>query len=97
MNRAKRMETLIRNALSPTHLQVVDESARHAGHAGARPEGETHYRIVAVCPSFEGQGRAERHRAIYALLDQELRQGLHALSLELAAPSELGSAQSPQS
>lgn len=88
MTRAERLETLIRQALAPLHLDVIDESSKHAGHAGARPEGETHYRIVAVCPCFEGMSRVDRHRAIYSLLGQEQETGLHALALDLAAPSE---------
>lgn len=88
MNRAQRIEDILRRSLAPTRLEVIDESQRHAGHAGSRPEGETHFRIVLVSPQFEGMGRIQRHRAVHDLLALEQKSGLHALSLELAAPSE---------
>lgn len=89
MNRAQRIEEILRRSLTPSYLEVIDESHRHAGHAGSRPEGETHFRIVLVCPQFEGMGRIQRHRTVHDLLAFEQKSGLHALSLELAAPSEV--------
>jgi BolA protein len=89
MNRAERIEKRIRDALAPEDLVVKDESAKHAGHKGARPEGETHFKVIAVCSRFEGLSRLDRHRLIYAALREEQETGLHALALDLAAPSEL--------
>lgn len=74
--------------LGPTELAVVDDSAKHAGHAGARPEGETHFAVTVVSPIFEGRTRIERQRMVYALLEAELRGGLHALQLTTRTPAE---------
>ena len=75
-------------ALQPARLDVVDESARHAGHAGARPEGETHFRIEIVSESFRGLNRVARERLVHKLLSEELRGPIHALSLALSTPEE---------
>ena len=88
MGRAERMEGLLRAAFAPGFLVVEDESARHAGHAGARPGGETHYRVALVSASFEGSSRVERQRAVHAALRAEFATGLHALSLVLRTPDE---------
>lgn len=68
----------------PVTLEVIDESARHAGHAGARPEGETHFRVRIVAPVFAAMLRIERHRAIHAALGAELVSRIHALALEVS-------------
>ena len=75
-------------ALKPDLLDVVDESDRHAGHAGARDGGGTHYRIRVVSAQFERKSRVERHRLIYDLLTAEFADGLHALALVTKAPDE---------
>jgi BolA protein len=75
-------------AFAPAQLSVSDESARHAGHAGARPGGETHFDVVIVSESFSGLSRVERQRRIYDALDEEFRRGLHALSLKARTPAE---------
>jgi BolA protein len=87
-SRAHRIESLLRQAYAPTVLHVEDESHRHAGHAGARPGGETHYTVLLVAASFAGQSRVERSRAVHALLQQEFDTGLHALALRLRTPEE---------
>jgi BolA protein len=76
-------------AFMPEALTVTDESAHHAGHAGARPGGETHFDVRIVSAQFEGLSRVERQRRIYAALDAEFRHGLHALSLKALTPSEV--------
>ena len=78
----------MRAALAPESLAVIDESARHAGHVGARPEGETHFRIEIVSATFQGLTRLERQRLIYGLLAGELAAGLHAVSIQARAPGE---------
>jgi BolA family transcriptional regulator, general stress-responsive regulator len=88
--RAARIEAALRGAFAPTALEIVDESARHAGHAGARPEGETHYAVRIEAPAFAGMGRVERSRAVHAVLAEEFAQGLHALSLRVRGPGEAG-------
>jgi BolA protein len=73
-------------ALQPTHLVVEDESHRHAGHVGARPEGETHFHVTAVSVAFAGMSRIDRQRHVYQILEEELRGPVHALALTLKAP-----------
>ena len=75
-------------ALDPVVLDVVDESDRHAGHAGAREGGGTHYRVRVVSAKFERRSRVERHRLVYDLLAAEFADGLHALALIAKAPGE---------
>lgn len=87
MTRADRIREALA-ALAPTELSVVDDSARHAGHAGASAEGETHFNVTVVSAVFEGRTRIERQRMVYALVDAELRGGLHALQLTTRTPGE---------
>ena len=75
-------------ALDPALLDVVDESDRHAGHAGAREGGGTHYRVRVVSAKFAFKSRVERHRLVYDLLAGEFADGLHALALVAKAPGE---------
>jgi stress-induced morphogen len=86
--RADRIEAIVRDQLDPTLVMVEDESARHAGHAGAQPGGETHYNVLVVAPAFAGQTRVARSRTVHALLAAEFAAGLHALSLTLRTPEE---------
>lgn len=74
--------------LSPQLLTVTDDSSKHAGHAGAQPGGETHFSVAVVSDRFAGMSRVERYRLVHALLDAELKEGVHALSLALNAPGE---------
>lgn len=74
--------------LKPVHLAIIDESHRHAGHAGARPGGETHFRVEIVADAFRGQSRIERHRTIHRLLAEELAETIHALQIVARAPDE---------
>ncbi|MDP4001895.1 BolA family transcriptional regulator [Methylobacterium sp. NEAU K] len=82
------MEARLRAELAPARLDVIDESHLHAGHAGARPGGETHYRLDIVAAAFEGRSRVERHRLVNGLLDEAFKRGLHALALRARTPSE---------
>ena len=86
--RAKRMESVLSAALAATLVTVEDDSVRHAGHAGAGPDGETHYNVRVVSAAFAGLSRVERHRRVNALLAAEFASGLHALSLVLLTPEE---------
>jgi BolA family transcriptional regulator, general stress-responsive regulator len=86
--RAARLEATLRQAFAPTLLSVTDDSARHAGHAGAQPGGETHYHILLVSEAFRGIGRVARSRAVHAALAAEFAGGMHALSLTLRSPEE---------
>lgn len=77
-------------AFAPENLSVVDESHLHAGHAGAREDGQTHYRVYIVSDVFRGKSRIERHRMINATLSGELAGGVHALAVHASAPGEGG-------
>ncbi len=77
-------------AFAPQSLQVVDESHQHVGHAGHRPEGESHFRVYIVAGTFKGKTRLERHRMINETLQRELAGGIHALAIHAAAPGEGG-------
>ena len=69
------------DAFAPAELNVIDESHKHAGHAGARPEGETHFRVEIVAEAFGGKSLIERHRMINQTLAAELADRVHALSI----------------
>jgi BolA family transcriptional regulator, general stress-responsive regulator len=84
----QRIVARLTEALNPIALDVVDESDRHAGHAGAREDGGTHYRVRIVSARFESRSRVERHRLVYDLLTAEFADGLHALALVAKAPGE---------
>lgn len=88
MSVAETIRAKLTAALAPTALEVVDESHRHAGHAGSRPEGETHFRVTIVATAFESMGRLERHRSINAILAEELAGPVHALALSALTPAE---------
>ena len=75
-------------AFQPERLEVVDDSARHAGHRGAPDGGESHFNVVIVSPIFEGVGRVQRQRRVYAALAEELAGPVHALSVKALAPAE---------
>jgi BolA protein len=64
---------------------VIDESHRHAGHAGARPDGESHFRVRIVAEAFRGKSRVEQHRMVNAVLADELKERVHALAIESKA------------
>ena len=82
------MEKLLTQHFSPHVFVLDDESARHAGHAGSRPGGETHYRLRLVSDAFEGLSRVARQRLVYDALREEFDTGLHALSLDLKTRGE---------
>jgi BolA protein len=87
-SRAQRIEARLVADFAPARLSVADDSARHAGHAGAQPGGETHYSVELVSPAFRGQSRVARSRAVHAALAGEFAGGLHALALTLRTPEE---------
>ncbi|MBM3505191.1 MAG: BolA family transcriptional regulator [Alphaproteobacteria bacterium] len=75
-------------ALAPSRLDIVDESRMHAGHAGARPEGESHFRLTIVSEKFRGLTRLARQRLVYAAVSEEMRRDVHALALTTLTPEE---------
>ena len=84
----QKMEKLLKEAFAPQHLEVRDESHRHAGHAGAHPQGESHFRIIIVADAFAGQPLVQRHRMVNEALGDLLRERVHALAITARAPDE---------
>ncbi|HYW58728.1 MAG TPA: BolA family protein [Polaromonas sp.] len=79
-----RIEEQLRSRLSPSHLEVIDESAAHAGHAGANAEGfGSHFRVRIASPAFAGKSRVARHRLVYDAMQNFIDDGLHALAIEI--------------
>ncbi|MHA7898362.1 MAG: BolA family protein [Henriciella sp.] len=85
MTRSQRIHELLTAAFAPSVLDVVDDSHKHAGHAGARPEGETHYTVKIVSDKFEGLSRVAMQRAVMSALQHEFDTGLHALSIKASS------------
>lgn len=85
-NMAQRIEERLQTAFAPNLLEIIDESAEHAGHAGARPGGQTHYFVKITSLRFQGLSRIQSHRAIYKALAAELADGVHALRIDARAP-----------
>ena len=89
---ANRIRATLDSALSPSFLEVIDESDRHAGHlhhpGGVDDRGETHFIVRIISPAFEGLSRLARHRRVNELLAAELAGGVHALAIEARAPGE---------
>jgi BolA protein len=90
MRTADTITKKLTEAFTPQSLKVEDESHQHAGHAGHREGGQTHYRVYIVAEAFKGKTRIERHRMINATLSDELAAGVHALAIHAAAPGEGG-------
>lgn len=90
MSMKDRLADKLTAAFAPIRLTVEDDSHRHAGHAGARPGGETHFSVEMVSPAFAGKSRVDRHRMVHTVLADELRETVHALALKLEAPEGPG-------
>lgn len=88
MRVADSIERKLTEALAPERLAVIDQSHLHAGHAGARPEGETHFRVEIVAAAFRGQSRVAREREVQRILAAELAGPVHALSVGASTPEE---------
>jgi len=90
MRTADLITNKLTEAFAPQSLKVEDESHQHAGHAGHREGGQTHFRIYIVSQAFKGKTRLERHRMINGILSDELAGDVHALAIHAAAPGEGG-------
>ena len=88
METVDRIRATLTRGLAPERLEVIDESGKHAGHAGAVPGKTTHVRVRVVSQAFGGKSRVERHRLVNELLASEIAAGLHALAIEARAPGE---------
>ena len=81
---AQQMHQALADRLTPTALDVIDESAAHAGHAGANGTGfGTHFRVRIASPLFTGRSRVAQHRLVYDALQEFIDQGVHALAIEV--------------
>jgi BolA family transcriptional regulator, general stress-responsive regulator len=85
---ATEMLARLNSTLSPTTLELVDESQQHRGHGGYNPAGESHFTLTIKSPAFAGKNRVERQRMIYAALGDLMRERVHALSIRATAPGE---------
>jgi len=85
MIRSERIHHSLSKSFAPSVLEVIDDSHKHAGHAGAQPEGETHYTVRIVSSAFEGFSRVAMQRAIMDALKDEFDAGLHALSIKASS------------
>jgi len=90
MRVAEAIRSKLTAALQPASLEIVDDSHKHAGHAGARPGGESHFTVRIVSASFEGLSRVARQRLVYGALKDELATDIHALAIEARTPAEAG-------
>jgi BolA family transcriptional regulator, general stress-responsive regulator len=82
----EQLRLALQRELKPLSLEIIDESARHAGHAGAREGG--HFQVVLVSEAFRGHSQLERHRLVYAAVASLMGRGVHALSISARAPEE---------
>lgn len=87
MRRADRIRSLLQAALQPESIDVLDDSAAHAGHGGFDPDG-SHFHVRLVSGRFAGRSRVERHRLVYDALASMMHRDIHALVLDLRAPGE---------
>ena len=88
MNVSQEIERLLLVHLAPSAFSVMDDSAKHAGHAGARVGGESHFTVMVVSEKFVGLNPVARHRLVYTALKPLLDAGLHALVIEAKTPEE---------
>jgi BolA family transcriptional regulator, general stress-responsive regulator len=81
------MAEKLERALSPSRLEVIDESHHHAGHSGSRPDGESHFRIRIAASALDGLSRVNQHRKVNEILADELKSRVHALAIEVEKPA----------
>ena len=88
MGVGEEISRIIKDNLAPSHLEVINESHRHSGHAGDDGSGESHFRLIVVSSQFDGLSRIERHRMVYGLLKESLPNLPHALAIEAKSQRE---------
>ena len=86
---SKLLRERLQQGLDPDGIEIEDQSAQHAGHAGARPEGESHFAIRVVSSAFAGMSRLQRQRAILEAVDDLMQTEIHALSIQARTPEEM--------
>ncbi len=82
------IRTKLAQGLQPLRLDIVNESALHAGHAGDDGSGQSHFRVLIVSSSFEGISRIERQRMVHAMLKDEIANRIHAISIKALTKKE---------
>jgi BolA family transcriptional regulator, general stress-responsive regulator len=87
VSRREKIELAIKAAFNPEHLQLIDQSHRHAGHAGAA-DGRGHFDLLVVSSAFAGKLPLARHRSIYAAMGELMQTDIHALSIKAFTPDE---------
>lgn len=90
-DRVQQIDTRLREALAPQELQIIDDSAAHAGHRGARESGGGHFNVVIVSEAFADKSLLQRHRLVYAAVEDMFPHEIHALSIKALTPNELPS------
>lgn len=88
MDRVATIRERLQTALQPAHIDIVDESHKHAGHAGARESGGGHFNVTIVAECFRDQSPIKRHRMVYATVEDLMPQEIHALSIRALTPDE---------
>ncbi len=88
MKMSKIIENKLVKAIKPDFIEVIDESSKHIGHAGAKPEGETHFNITIISTIFEGMSRIKCHQMIYKILKDEMNSSIHALAIKTTSSSK---------
>lgn len=86
--RVEQIRSKLETALAPIHLEVVDDSAAHAGHAGAVQSGGGHFSALIVSQAFEGKSPVKRHQLVYQALGDMLQSDIHAIAIKALSPSE---------
>lgn len=89
MTRLEKIEARITAALAPEHLEIIDDSQTHAGHAGVREHGGGHYFATIVSATFEGKSPLQRHQLVYEALGDLMRSDIHAFSIKAYTPNEI--------
>lgn len=87
--RTEKIKQLLTEAFEPTRLEIVDDSASHAGHAGSREHGGGHYQVLIVSPRFKDENTVKRHRMVYQSLQSMMQTEIHALSIQAFTPDEI--------
>ena len=85
---AAEMLRRLNSSLSPTRIELIDDSEKHRGHGGYNPAGESHFSLAIESAAFAGKSRVERQRMVYAALGDLMRERVHALSIKAPAPGE---------
>ena len=88
MDRIAEIRTRLERELSPSHIDIIDESHLHAGHAGAA-SGAGHFNVTVVSERFAGQSPIQRHRLVYSALDDLMKSEIHALSINAQVPKDM--------